>query len=102
MVCVEFVVCGPNFVIPFAPRALPRFIATTESSDFQEKNESCLVVKLDFDLNIPLTFPGSPKFLTQLIDDMPRPRTPVDRLKLHKISHDKFADLPCVLPSHVI
>jgi hypothetical protein len=56
-------VCGPNFVNPFAPCALPPFIATMDSSDFQKKNESCLVVKLDFDLNIPLTFPGSPKFL---------------------------------------
>jgi hypothetical protein len=72
-------VCGPNFVNPLAPGALLPFNATMGSSDFQKKNALKLVVKLASSLNIRLTFPGSPKFLTQLIGYMPRSRTPVDR-----------------------
>ncbi len=74
----------------FAPCTLLHLIATTTSSDFQKKNASDLVVKLDFDLNIHLTFPGSPKFLTYLVDHMPRSRTPVDRCSL-------FQELACRL-----
>lgn len=72
----------PNFVTPFAPQKLLCFSATTRPSDFQKKNASDLVVKLDFDLNIHLTSPGSPKFLTQPTGYMPRSRTPVDRFGL--------------------
>jgi hypothetical protein len=82
MSAVWFCCRRPNFVTPFAPQELPCFNATTRSSDFQKKNASDLVVKLDFDLNIHLTFPGSPKFPTQPIGCMPRSRTPVDRFGL--------------------
>ena len=72
-------VCGTNFVTSFAPCELPHFCATTKLSDSHEKNASDLVVKLDFDFNIPLTFRGYPKFLAQLNCCMPCSRTPVGR-----------------------
>ena len=79
MSVMKFSVCSSTFVNPFAPCALLHFFATMSSSDFQKKNASNLIFKFDFDFNIRLTFPGSPKFLTQLDCYMPRSRTPVDR-----------------------
>ena len=78
----ELSVSGPNFVTPFAPGGLVPFITTIGSSDFQKKNAPDLILQFDFGLNIRLTFPGSPKFLTQLSSYMPRSRTPVDRFGL--------------------
>ncbi len=104
MSAVWFCCRRPNFVTPFAPQILLCFITTTRSSDFQKKNASGLVVKLDFDLNIHLTFPGSPKFLTQPVDYMPRSRTPVDRFGLFlppacclRTSHKVSASTLCSL-----
>ena len=74
--------CGSTFVPPFAPRELPRFFTTMRASDFQKKNEPSLISRFDFGLNIPLTSPGSPKFLTRLSIYMPRSRTPVGRYPL--------------------